>query len=504
MKSLTAFTGYVNPRNLLLTFFIFAVGGALLFVLSYYNFLLFHTLAELFSIIIAAAIFIIAWNTRQYAENNSLLFLGITYLFVGVLDLFHTLTYKDLNLFGAKVFYATEFWVAARYMESISILMYSLFFERLKIRYYGVIIALYAAAAAAVILSILVWKIFPVAYIDLPGKGLTPFKIISEYIIIGILAAGVLILLLKRRRLKPRLLFYFVLFIITTIISEFFFTLYVDVFGIWNFLGHILKIISFYLVYKSIIQYSLKNPFELIFNELKQQELKLKEANATKDKFFSIIAHDLKGPFSGIMGFSKLLSEKYNDITEENKKYFIGLIHNSSEQAFNLLENLLNWARVQSDKLKVQKVKVDLGKVIGDIIALFANYAETKQIVLESEMEGNITVSVDKSMIFTVISNLVNNGLKYTMPGGRVTVQAARDNNNMEVKVIDTGVGIKEENREKLFRIDTTYIKPGTNHENGTGLGLILCKEFIELHHGRIWVESVYGKGSTFAFSIPV
>jgi len=480
------------------------VGGALLFILSHYNYLLFHTFAELFSIIIAAAIFIIAWNTRQYAENNSLLFLGITYLFVGVLDLFHTLTYKDMNLFGTKVFYATEFWVAARYMESVSVLVYSLFFTRLKNKYYGLIIGVYAAATAAVILSILVWKIFPVAYIDLPGKGLTPFKIISEYVIIGILATAVLVLVLKRGRLKPKLLFYFVLFILTTIISEFFFTLYVDVFGMWNFLGHIFKIISFYLVYKSIIQYSLKNPFELIFNELKQKERKLKEANDTKDKFFSIIAHDLKGPFSGILGFSKLLSEKYADITEENRKYFIDLIHNSSEQAFNLLENLLSWARVQSNKLQVHKVKVDLGKVIGDIIALFANYAESKQIVLESEMEGNITFSADRSMIFTVISNLVNNGLKYTGQGGRVTIWAAVDNSNVEVKVSDTGVGIEEENRKKLFRIDTSYIKPGTNHENGTGLGLILCKEFIEMHHGQIWVESEYGKGSTFAFSIPV
>jgi signal transduction histidine kinase len=504
IKKLESLTGYVHYTGLFLAFAAFIVIGILLFLMSEHNYLLFHTTAELFSIIIAAAIFILAWNTRNYSENANLLFLGTIYLFVGILDFFHTLTYKGINLFDTGVFHATEFWVAARYMESISLFVFMLFFNRFRRRFFSLIVIAYTLITTSLVLSILVWKIFPVCYIDLPGKGLTPFKIISEYLIMAVLAVSLVVLILRRKQFKERLLFYMVLCIITTIISEFFFTLYTDVYGMWNYLGHFFKIISFYLVYKSIIQFGLRNPFEVIFNELKQNEIKLEQANTTKNKFFSIIAHDLKGPFSGILGFSKLLAEKYDDISEENRKYFVGLIHSSSEQAFNLLENLLHWARVQSNKLQVNKVKVNLASLLKDIFILFENYAKKKDIGLEADVPDNITIRADKSMIFTVISNLVNNGIKYTKPGGSITVSAEISEKTLRVKVADTGVGIDKENLDKLFRIDTSYSKPGTEHENGTGLGLVLCKEFVEMHHGKIRAESTVGKGSVFSFSIPV
>jgi signal transduction histidine kinase len=494
----------INPNFTFLflayLFLIIGIGGAL-YVLSYFNYLLFHTTAELFSIIIAAAIFILAWNTKDYAGNNFLLFLGITYLFVGILDFFHALTYKGINLLNTPIFYATEFWVAARYLESISLLIFVAFFNRIKKKYYLLIMITYAVITTFLILSISVLKIFPTCFID--NVGLTPFKIVSEYVIISVLSLSILVLLLKRTFINRTLFYYFIFALITTILSEFVFTLYTDVYGFWNLIGHYFKIISFYLIYKAIIQYSLKHPFELIFNELKQHEEQLQAANVTKDKFFSIIAHDLKGPFSGILGFSKLLYEKYDEINENNKKYFIGLIHNSAEQAFNLLENLLNWARMQTDRLKINKEMMDFKAIVEDTITLFANYAKKKEIQVESKIKKSMFINADKSMIATVVSNLVNNALKYTKAGGKVTISASLINNHIEVKVIDTGVGIEKENIEKLFKIDTGYTTLGTDKENGTGLGLILCKEFIDMHNGEIRVESDYGKGTTFSFSIP-
>jgi len=503
MKKLKDFVINCNYKYLFLYFIIFIFIGIALYVLSYFNYLLFHTTAELFSIIIAAAIFILAWNTKDYSENNDLFFLGLIYLFVGIIDLFHTLTYKGLNLFESHVFFATEFWIAARYMESASLLLFTLFLNKVKRNSCIFIAIIYSVITIFIILSILVWKIFPVAYIDIEGQGLTAFKIISEYIIMLLLALSIFILILKRKRINRNLLYYFILFISITIISEYFFTLYTDVYGIWNFLGHYLKIISFYLVYKAIIQYSLKNPYEIIFNELKQHEKQLEEANTTKDKFFSIISHDLKGVFSGILGFSKYLNQKYDDITKNDRKHFVHLIYSSSEQAYNLLENLLHWAGVQTGKLKVNKGKINIKIIIEEVLDLFAHNAEKKQIHLEAKITDDLNVKADRFMLFTIISNLVSNALKFTHSGGEVTISGYMKNKNIQVSVTDTGVGIKDKDIEKLFKLDSDYKKKGTDKESGTGLGLILCKEFIAMHSGKIWVKSDYGKGTVFTFSIP-
>ncbi|MBN1798089.1 MAG: hypothetical protein JW822_05915 [Spirochaetales bacterium] len=504
MKKLKDLVNSYNYKYSVLYLMIFILIGISLYVLSYFNYLLFHTTAELFSIIIAAAIFILAWNTKDYSENNDLLFLGIIYLFVGIIDLFHTLTYKGLNLFGSHVFFATEFWIAARYMESVSLLIFTIFLNRVKRKSCIVIALIYIAVTTVLVMSILVWKIFPVAYIDIQGQGLTEFKIVSEYIIMSILAFSIIILILKRNHINRKLLYYFILFIGITIISEFFFTLYTDVYGIWNFFGHYLKIISFYLVYKAIIEYSLKNPYEIIFNELKQHEKQLEEANATKDKFFSIISHDLKGVFSGILGFSKYLNQKYAKLINKDRIHFIQLIQSSSEQAYNLLENLLHWAEMQTGKLKVNKEKINIKIIIEEVSELYTHNAQKKQISMEAKISDDLNVRADRFMIFTVISNLVSNALKFTHAGGEVAITGYMKNRNIQISVSDTGVGIKTKDMEKLFKLDSDYKKKGTEKESGTGLGLILCKEFIDMHHGRIWVESDFGKGTTFNFSIPV
>ena len=249
---------------------------------SFVNFLLFHTIAEIFSIIIACSIFIVAWNTRFISNNNYLLFLGIIYLFVGIIDLAHTLSYKGINIFigyGANV--PTQLWIGARYLESISLAIAPIFFTRsLNI---NLTFLAYLSLCIIIFTSIFVWPIFPDCFIE--GRGLTAFKINSEYIISLILSSAVVILYRKRDYLDNSIFHLIVVSLLLTIVSEIAFTFYVSVYGISNLVGHLFKIISFYLIYRAVIVVTLTSPYKSLFREVIESEkakvqviTKLKEA----------------------------------------------------------------------------------------------------------------------------------------------------------------------------------------------------------------------------------
>jgi hypothetical protein len=240
-----------------------------LYVSSLYNYLLFHNLAEIFSIVIAFGIFAIAWNSRLFLDNNYLLFIGIAYLFVGGLDLLHTFSYKGMAIFGESGSnLPTQLWIAARYMESLSLLIAPLFFHRrLKT---NLVFLGYSAVAALILLSTFFWKVFPVCFVE--GVGLTLFKKMSEYTISLILLASIGLLLNNRKEFDRKVLQLVIWSIIVTIGSELAFTFYVDVYGLSNLIGHYLKILSFFLMYKAIIETGLTKPYDLLFRNVKQSE----------------------------------------------------------------------------------------------------------------------------------------------------------------------------------------------------------------------------------------
>jgi len=248
------------------------LGALLLFGLwavSLYNYLLFHALAEIFSIVVAFCIFMLAWNSRDLARNSYLLFIGIAYLFVGGLDLIHTLAYKGMGVFpGYGADLSTQLWIAARYVESISLIIAAFLVGR-KLKTIFAFIG-YTIITAVLLSSIFYWNVFPVCYIE--GDGLTAFKKVSEYIISFILIASIVALLQKRHKFEKSVLHLLIASIVVTIASELTFTLYTDVYGLWNLIGHYLKIVSFYLIYKAIVETSLKKPYALLFRELKQSE----------------------------------------------------------------------------------------------------------------------------------------------------------------------------------------------------------------------------------------
>ncbi len=237
--------------------------------------------------------------------------------------------------------------------------------------------------------------------------------------------------------------------------------------------------------------------------KLMENETRLQELNATKDKFFSIIAHDLKSPFHGILGFSDLLVDQIKKEDYQGIERYAKIIQNSSQLAMDLLINLLEWSLAQTGKMEFNPEYFEFVTLINELIKLFYNTVQQKLITIYLELPHNLPVFADKAMFSSVLRNLISNGIKFTNPGGKIVISAELRNENLVVSVADNGVGIKKEILEKLFRIEESYTTLGTRKEKGTGLGLILCKEFVEKHDGELWVESEERKGSTFKFTIP-
>ncbi|MFC1835925.1 MASE3 domain-containing protein [Thermodesulfobacteriota bacterium] len=244
-----------------------------LYLMSLYSYLLFHCFAELFGIVVACGIFIVTWNSRQFLKNNYLLFLGITYLFVALFDFVHTLAYRGMGVFPEyDTNLPTQLWIATRYLESLSLLIAPLFLGR-KLRP-DLVLAVFASVSALILGSIFYWKVFPDCFVV--GIGLTRFKIASEYVICLILIGSIIALLRHRDRFDERILMLVVWSIFLTLGAELAFTFYVSVYGLSNLIGHFFKILSFYLIYKAIIETGLREPFDLLFRELAAERESLK------------------------------------------------------------------------------------------------------------------------------------------------------------------------------------------------------------------------------------
>jgi len=238
--------------------------------------------------------------------------------------------------------------------------------------------------------------------------------------------------------------------------------------------------------------------------ELEKQKKELIELNATKDKFFSIIAHDLRSPISTLISLSEMLRTDIDQLTGIETHEILSSLHNLSRNYLKLLDNLLQWARMQTGRMQANPEKFDLLWVIDEVFRFYKTTAFEKHVNLINHVGGEIIVCADKNMIKTVLRNLVSNALKYTAMDGNVELGIRMLPGFIEVFVKDNGLGMTDEMVEKLFRLDTTFSTVGTANEKGTGLGLILCKEFIEKNHGTIMVESKYGYGSTFRFTLPM
>ncbi len=237
---------------------------------------------------------------------------------------------------------------------------------------------------------------------------------------------------------------------------------------------------------------------------LLQLNTKLKELNATKDKLFSIIAHDLRSPLNNILGFSELLIEQIQTTDIEESKKFATIINTSAKNNLGLLDNLLTWGKTQTEQIGFIPENLKLNPIVEKVFLVSNLTALLKNIKLISSLSDDIVVYADQNMLSTILRNLIANAIKFTESGGKVDISAVSHQSHIEISVTDNGVGITEKNKKKLFGVDLNFTTRGTQNEGGSGLGLILCKEFVEKHQGKIWVESELGKGCKFIFTLPV
>lgn len=581
------------------------------------NYLLFHTLVELFSIIVAFAVFTVTWNSRKMLDSNYLYFQGIAYLFIGVLDLLHTITFKGMNIIDDTIYYSNQFWVATRFLEATALVVGFTFIHRKRRINVDATFIAYLVVTTLIICSILVWENFPICFID--GVGQTAFKIYAEYTIIAILFIGLYLLKKNRQHFEPSIFRSLCLSICFAILTEFCFTLYVSNYSASNAVGHCAKLLAFFFTYKAVVEKGFINPTTLIFKnlsdseqnyrtlsenlpvlifrfdekgkciyankavqeltghtpdlpscqnvynlglpanfaegiedllekareskaeqqldfsfdanrhyalkvipeytsglmgfsylvisyditQLKINEKALQDLNATKDKFFSIIAHDLKSPFTSILAYSDLIAKNTQKFSPPKLEQMALTIRRAAQNAFGLLENLLSWSRLQTGALLPKPELIDVRHLILEHIELLSPISIIKDIQIEMAEDTVGLVNADKQMLSTVLRNLTSNAVKFSHTNSKVVIRAVPQDDTILFSVSDNGTGIPEQLIDRLFKMESSFTTIGTENEKGSGLGLILCKDFVEKSDGKIWVESTLNVGTTFYFSIP-
>jgi len=245
-----------------------------------------------------------------------------------------------------------------------------------------------------------------------------------------------------------------------------------------------------------------KRTLERTLEQLSESNRELEETNAAKDKFFSIISHDLRNPLHGIIGFSEELTNQIREGDYEGIEENAGYIHQLSRQSMELLSNLIEWSRSQTGRMEYRPEQIQLAAMLDETTQLFEHVAGSKSISIKKVLPHDMVLHADRAMMSTVLRNLLSNAIKYTRHGGTITIEARKKQNEIVLSVRDNGVGIPKDRIETLFQLTQNTSTSGTKNEKGTGLGLVLCKELIEKQNGRMWFESEEHAGSTFYVSL--
>lgn len=470
-----------------------------LYIIQVRNYLLFHALTELFSIVIAFGIFVVAWNGRRYTHGEYLLTLGIAYLFIGFLDLLHTLGYTGMNVFPDYDYYANQLWVAARYMESITLLVVVARIGTPREARVGVLFGVYTAITGAVIYSIFFSDIFPPGFVE--GVGQTRFKVVSEYVINAILIAT-LLLAIRGRRHFPRGTFgLFAASIATTIVAEVAFTFYVSNYGISNMIGHYAKAVSFYLIYRAVIQKTIAEPYQTIFSQLTERTEELDTLNRIHRDVFSIIAHDLRGPFGTIRSFVALLGEGWEARPAEERRELAGELSQTVDRTYLLAENLLRWAESETSEASIERSAVPLASLVDEVSGTLALQAARKEITVRSSVAGGAAVQADPDTLRIVLHNVLSNALKFSERGRTIEIESCRRDGQDEIAVIDHGRGIDVAAANDVRRRYRST--RGTAGEKGTGLGLAVVHRFTTRNGGTATFEPTPGGGTTVRLAFP-
>jgi signal transduction histidine kinase len=469
-----------------------------LLVISEDSYLLFHSLIELFSIIVAGSIFMIAWNARGYLDNDYFLFIGIAYFFTAIIDLLHMLAYHGMGVFAATSSnLATQLWVAGRYLQSITLLIAPLFCsKKLKIRFQ---ILIYSVITSLLLASIFYWRIFPVCYVE--GSGLTAFKIASEYIVIAILGAAIWLLLQQGQWFDKNVLRLLVWSMVATVAAEFAFTSYINVYGSTNVIGHFLRLISFYLAYKAIVETGLISPQAVLFrnltqseNLLRQQADELQSRNEELDAFAHTVAHDLKNPLATLIVAVDTLSD-FKVPPEEWEEYAEEVIATAYHMD-RIIDNLLLFAEVRKDDVLLEAI--DMAEVVTNVRQRLGQMINQTHAKIETP-ECWPTALGHAPWVEEVLANYVSNAIKYGGQPPRIQLGADVDlSGSLRFWVQDNGYGISPEEQANLFKPFSRLHRRSKGH----GLGLSIVRRIVERMGGQTGVESIPGQGSRFYFTL--
>jgi signal transduction histidine kinase len=523
-----------------------------LFLTSTYNYVLFHSLSEIASILVMYSVFIVAWNTRRFLDNNYLLFIGIAYLFVGSIDLLHTLGYSGMGVFPTHDSnLPTQLWIIARYLQAVSLFIAPLMIGRTL--FPGRLIVIYAAIVAFLLLSVFYWDIFPTSYIE--GIGQTTFKIVSEYIISLILIGAMVLLVRKKDIFDSKVLGLLVFSLVLTIASELAFTLYIGVYDLANMTGHLLKIVAAYYVYLALVVTGLDKPYSLLFRNLKQSEeelrlsrdnleervqerteqlqvtnlelsrqvneriraeqevrrlneqleqritertAQLQAANQELEAFSYSVSHDLRAPLRAMEGFSSIIQRKFAAELHPEAIRYLELIQENTHEMTELIENLLLLSRASRQELSKQNLdplpiaRLALREVNGmePARAVEVSFGEMPR------MEG------DQALLKQVFLNLISNAIKFSSKREhpRIEIGSFPENGRNVYFVRDNGAGFDMAQADRLFTVFQRLHK--TEEFEGTGIGLAIVQRIIHRHGGQLWAESEPDQGATFYFYI--
>lgn len=466
----------MNERSELTNTLVFLVVSAAIVIglifTSFYSYLLFHSIIEIFSIIVASAVFVIGWNSRE--EKSFYRFIGIAYIFVACIDVLHTLSYSGTGIFpGFDANLPTQLWILARYIESGSLLV-APFILKKHLRK-GYLVTAYSLLVG-VFLTLIFTGIFPDCFIV--GEGLTLFKIASEYVISGILILAAYAYYQKRETFDSTVLNLLYAAIAFSIAAEMAFTLYTDPYGLANMIGHYLRFVSYYLIYKAIVESSLIRPFEVIFRELKESEKSLIQTNEYLEFTTKMIRHDIHHELTVITLSIELYEQSKND-------YLLTQALDSIRRCTELIENTRRMSLPGEHKIYLQptNLRENLLRAIGD-----SN--------LKISIDGDGVVLAGPGLI-SVFRNIVMNAQIHSKTD-RMEITVNQEADLITIRISDFGIGIPEEIRERIFEEGFAAGETG-----GFGIGLFIAKKLIESYNGTISVEANKPAGTTFVISLP-
>jgi signal transduction histidine kinase len=485
-----------------------------LYASSLYSYLLFHTLIELFSIVVSLVIFVLAWNTRRVQENHYLLFLGIALLFTGALELLHTLAYKGFGVFPThSANLPTQLWIAFRYLAAFTFLFAPLFITRkLSITK---MLAVYTIVTTLLIGAIFL-DLFPECFIE--GKGLTRFKIYSEYVIILMFLSGLGLLIRNRESFDRTVLLLMTGAIVASVLSELSFTQYVSVFGPANMIGHFFLLSSMAAIYKAIVVTGMVEPTRILFRNLKLSEekisrlndelgdsiVKLEAANRELEAFSYSVSHDLRSPLRHISGFAASLAEDCSASLDEQGKDYLARIQRGAEKMNGLIDALLGLSQIARQEINLEYV--NLSKIASSILRSLSE-AEPGRKVDMNVMES-LEAAADLRLIEIVFSNLLGNAWKFTSKTEKARIEfGAMENPSLHPSegwrvyyLKDNGMGFDPEFTGKIF-VPFQRLHSVKEFE-GTGIGLAIVDRIIRRHGGRVWAEGKVGEGATIFFTL--